>query len=387
MTIPKISIIIPVYNTELYLRDCLESVVNQTMREIEIICINDGSTDSSGAILDEYAQKDSRFSVIHQKNAGQGAARNRGLDIAKGDYIQFVDSDDWIELNACEIAYNTAQAQNLNAIGFEYIHHNTNQTPQEDLLEIVYRTGQFSGTLSSNIDKLEWGFYNGTSTCKFLWNKNFLLQNNIKFIEGVYLEDVEFIVHAAMALESIFVIPQVLYHYRITGISTTTSVSGVFYEYGCSIFNQSYQLIPENEIECQNLLISEKCKILYYAFFYKTKPELQNPFRRRLATSQLPYENQKIRNGAIKLPIYTKLFFCSIYGSMAQKIQCCVKRNIYSFIDSAIKFLIPYSPFLADLNNQIEHRKTLETQLLSLIQAAGISQRRVKELLQENKNK
>ena len=117
---PKISIIIPVYNVEKYLRECLNSVVNQTMRDIEIICVNDGSTDGSLDILKEYAKKDDRIIVINQTNGFVESARNNGLKIAKGEYIQFVDSDDYLELNACETAYKYALLYNADVVVFGY---------------------------------------------------------------------------------------------------------------------------------------------------------------------------------------------------------------------------------------------------------------------------
>ena len=92
-----ISVILPVYNVQQYLEKCIESVVNQTYKNLEIILIDDGSTDMSGKICDEFAEKDGRIKVIHSKNGGVSAARNIGLDIATGEYIGFVDSDDWIE--------------------------------------------------------------------------------------------------------------------------------------------------------------------------------------------------------------------------------------------------------------------------------------------------
>lgn len=95
---PKVSIIVPVYNVEKYLAKCLDSLVNQTLKDIEIICINDGSTDNSLEILNTYAQKDSRITIIDKKNEGVSAARNTGLNISKGEYIMFVDSDDYLEL-------------------------------------------------------------------------------------------------------------------------------------------------------------------------------------------------------------------------------------------------------------------------------------------------
>lgn len=108
---PKVSVIIPVYNTEKYLRECLNSIVKQTLRDIEIICVDDGSTDNSLRILKEYEKKDARIKIIALKeNIRQGGARNRALDIAKGEFIMFVDSDDYLELTAIEdllLVYNT----------------------------------------------------------------------------------------------------------------------------------------------------------------------------------------------------------------------------------------------------------------------------------------
>ena len=94
---PLISIIVPVYNVERYLVKCLDSIVNQTYQNLQIILIEDGSSDNSGKICDDYSKKDQRISVIHKRNEGLSAARNEGLDIAEGEYIGFVDSDDYIE--------------------------------------------------------------------------------------------------------------------------------------------------------------------------------------------------------------------------------------------------------------------------------------------------
>ena len=105
----KVSVIVPVYNVEKYLRQCLDSIINQTLKEIEILCINDGSTDSSPEILKEYEEKDSRIKIINKKNAGLSAARNQGLELAKGEYVSFIDSDDWINETFCEALYTAAK--------------------------------------------------------------------------------------------------------------------------------------------------------------------------------------------------------------------------------------------------------------------------------------
>ena len=115
----KISVIIPVYKVEKYLKRCVESVVNQTYKNIEIILVNDGSPDKCGEICDKYARIDSRIKVIHKENGGLSSARNAGLDIASGDYIMFVDSDDWISEVSLEKLYDYIEAD-YDIINFKF---------------------------------------------------------------------------------------------------------------------------------------------------------------------------------------------------------------------------------------------------------------------------
>ena len=117
---PKVSVIIPTYNSEEYLRECLDSVVNQTLKDIEIICINDGSTDSSPAILEEYAAKDSRVKVISKTNAGYGHTMNVGLDVARGEYIGIVESDDYVKPDMYEVLYKLAIEKDADIIKADF---------------------------------------------------------------------------------------------------------------------------------------------------------------------------------------------------------------------------------------------------------------------------
>ncbi|HIW77381.1 MULTISPECIES: glycosyltransferase family 2 protein [Gordonibacter] len=115
---PSVTVIVPVYNTERYLEACLDSILGQTLADIEVLCIDDGSSDGSGARLDDYASRDARVRVIHQENAGVSHARNVGLDNARGDYILFVDSDDFIEPNTCEKLVNVARREKADIVVF-----------------------------------------------------------------------------------------------------------------------------------------------------------------------------------------------------------------------------------------------------------------------------
>lgn len=116
----KVSIIVPCYQVEKYLRDCIDSLIHQTLKEIEIILVNDGSTDSTPAICDEYARQDKRIRVVHKQNAGLGMARNSGLEIANGEYIVFVDSDDLLNHNTLALFYDLAKKYNLDYAGYTY---------------------------------------------------------------------------------------------------------------------------------------------------------------------------------------------------------------------------------------------------------------------------
>ena len=136
----KFSIIVPVYNVEKFLRESLDSIISQTLKDFEVICVNDGSTDNSLDILEEYAKNDSRFKIISQENQGQGIARNKAIDIAQGKYLLFVDPDDWIETNALEQIWNKAEATDANIVQFNYEIYN--DLTQKRKQRIIHKLAQ-----------------------------------------------------------------------------------------------------------------------------------------------------------------------------------------------------------------------------------------------------
>lgn len=118
---PLVSIVLPVYNVEKYLPICLDSILNQTYQNIELVCVNDGSPDNCGQILEKYAAMDERILVIAQKNQGLSGARNTGMRYAHGEYIMFVDSDDWIEAETCEVAVSAALKYGADLVMWSYV--------------------------------------------------------------------------------------------------------------------------------------------------------------------------------------------------------------------------------------------------------------------------
>lgn len=175
----KISVIVPVYNVENYIYKCLESIINQTYKNLEIILVNDGSTDNSGKICDEYAIKDVRIKTIHKQNGGLSDARNAGLDIATGDYLSFIDSDDYIALDMYDVLYNQMIKDGTDIAVTKLIPFVEGQIPKENDLTYSYvlNVEEFFGSVEFNV-----------TACNRLYNAK--LWKNIRFPYGKLHEDV-----------------------------------------------------------------------------------------------------------------------------------------------------------------------------------------------------
>ncbi len=211
---PKVSIILPVYNVAPYLKQSLDSIISQTLTDIEIICVDDGSTDESGKILDEYKEKDARIKVIHKKNAGTGAARNDGLKIATGECIGFVDPDDWILPNMYERLYNILQDKELDIVMFTPDVFNDQTQKHEGFL--YFQDSNFPKILDDKI-------FNKDDISPFsypmcVWNKLYRKklfdENNIDFAEGLDFEDHKVIFKSLFTAKRIYFIREKLYVYR-----------------------------------------------------------------------------------------------------------------------------------------------------------------------------
>lgn len=213
-----VSIIVPVYNVEKYLRECVDSILRQTYRELQIILVDDGSPDGSGAICDEYALRDDRVTVIHSENGGLSAARNRGLSLCEGDYILFVDSDDWLEDNAVEVLVNKAKADQLDILLYDAISFDENTPELSDVSEITkyIRKQTYPGVYTGAdlfVQMLKNDEYRSPVQYYF-YNNSFLDYHQLRFHEGILHEDEEFNFFALLNAQRVAHISDVLYHHR-----------------------------------------------------------------------------------------------------------------------------------------------------------------------------
>ncbi|MDR2157825.1 MAG: glycosyltransferase [Holosporaceae bacterium] len=217
---PQISIIIPIYNVEKFLSRCLESVIHQTLKDVEIICVNDGSADSSPNILKEFAEKDNRIVVLHQENKGQGAARNAGMNVARGKYVGFVDGDDWIDLNYFEALYAAAEKYNASMACCGIIRKYPSSKTRVKL-----RVGE-EKLYSAAAEKYK--ITESPRKC-YVYNKIYLRSelelHKIRFPEGVYFEDIAFSIRALYFLKTLVTVPTTSYYYWVNYQSTTREMT------------------------------------------------------------------------------------------------------------------------------------------------------------------
>lgn len=215
----KISIIVPIYNVEEYLERCIVSIINQTYKNLEIILVDDGSPDNSAIICENYAKKDERIIVVHKKNGGLSAARNSGLKISTGDYVLFVDSDDFIELDSCEklihditddIDIVVGVCKEIRSSDIFFQKHSNLVNGQ------VYKSKDY---VLLSIEKNEWY----APAWLNLYKRKFLVDNNLYYRDGYYFEDLEMLPRLFLSNPTIKYINYPFYNYIIRENSIMTS--------------------------------------------------------------------------------------------------------------------------------------------------------------------
>lgn len=230
MKVPLISVIVPIYNVEQYLGRCVNSIRNQTLQDTEIILVDDESPDSCPSMCDEYARQDNRIKVIHKKNGGLGYARNSGLEIATGEYVAFIDSDDFIDLNMMERLYSNAVKYNADVIrsGVKFYHGGQIIERREVRSVEVYKDKEavrtfaldFIGPLPNESREVKYFM----SVCLAIYRRDILEHFNIRFESerDLISEDTVFNVDFLLHADCVVLIPECFYYYDRTNTSSIT---------------------------------------------------------------------------------------------------------------------------------------------------------------------
>lgn len=310
----KISVIIPIYNAEKYLRKCVDSIIRQTYSNLEIILINDGSTDESEKICIEYQNNDKRIKLLTKENEGVSSARNAGLSIATGDYITFIDSDDWISDSSFEDAINVINEHNVDILKYSYIKD----------YGFMKKTYKFSiktneKIIEENYSKEIYPYVFSTYDLSNIWNAIYKrdILKNLKFNNSIkYGEDYLFMMNALLNSKSIFFLDKPNYHYYNNYSSATNIISYQKFIKNIEdiiVVNQNiYQLVAQNDgieikmkydkIAHEYELISKQIVQHYkYHEYNKIKNEFSNIINK--LEPELIHRINKINNNYFKYKI------------------------------------------------------------------------------------
>ena len=259
MSTPKISVIIPVYNASRYLRQCLDSVLEQTLRNIEVICVDDGSTDDSLTIIREYCQNDSRINVISIKNQGAGAARNVGLKMAKGEYLSFLDADDFFENDMFSLMYERGHSNNADVVicnsnQFNNTHNQFKPYLPIKWVNIPHKNAKFT---AENITGNIFETFVGWAWDK-LFRRSFINDFSLEFQEQRTTNDLYFVYSSLIHANSIVLVDRILVHQRVDLKSSLSSTRNASWE--C----------------CYTALIALKEELVQYNLYQKFEKSFTN---------------------------------------------------------------------------------------------------------------
>lgn len=375
-----ISVIIPIYNTGEYLEECLESVINQTYNNYEVILINDGSTDNSLLIANKYANKYNNIRVINQQNYGQSVARNRGIKEAKGKYIYFADSDDILEKNLLEDCYRKFKENDIDMVMFGYKfmcengideHLNNKEILISDVLSDKYVSGK--DIFKKNIYINDFLAVVWTQ----MYKKSFLLENKLFFEEKIFYEDLEFIFKTFIKCKRMMYLNKSMYVYRRRPTSTTTNNAVSNEKYIKSLNTVIDKIIKYlNDMDRSDNVLEESVKkylnhIFKILITYLNKEYIYNKFTEDIKLNINKYINKYCQVFGSKMFEQDYKFFAEQiirFGECSDEIVEYIYRNNYSLEKDII------IQIQKDVNNASNIRKQIlcKTNLKNADKIVGI---------------
>jgi glycosyltransferase involved in cell wall biosynthesis len=301
---PKVSIVVPVYNVEKYLCKCLDSILNQTLKEIEIIIINDGSTDNSLKIIKEYGDKDVRIKIIDKKNEGYGKTVNKGLDIACGEYIGIIESDDWIEPDMFEKLYNTAKLHNVDIVKSAYYEYYSETSKCKNKVALwAIPSSDDLNKIVCPLDRYN-VFFRGQQVWTYIYKRVFLNENKIRFLEtlGASYQDISFNFKVLALAKSAYFLKDAFVHYLLDNMnSSINSNEKVFCV--CDEINEISKFLDKHSILKSKIkMVFNKYKFCVYRWnFYRLQGKKRKSFV-KVMQRELKYD---LKNGNFDKSLYT----------------------------------------------------------------------------------
>lgn len=366
---PKISVIVPVYNTEKFISRCLDSLINQSLKNIEIICVDDGSTDNSLEILKKYEQKDSRIKVFSKENQGAGSARNLGLENAKGEFINFIDSDDWLDLNTFKELYEKSKENNLDILMYQLININTDtgETYETDYYNLSCIPPEFDNKVFNYKDLSDKIFDIAVSPCNKLLKHEFLKKMDFKFFEGVMFEDNPFFFKIILEANRVSLIRKHFYYRR----RRKGSVMDIKGEKLKDIFSMTDELV---KVFIEKDLYEEyKARLTNFKFYnIKTWYLEINPKFRESYFIEMKKHFDEIRSNEFLVKLYNsglysdtkKWFDSALIASNHKEFDFLINNELKDIIVNPDEYK-SYNVLKRELNSKTESINKLNLELIS----------------------
>lgn len=275
---PKVSILVPIYNVEKYLEECLDSLVAQTLNEIEIICLNDGSTDKSLEIIKTYAKSDDRIIIVDKENSGYGDSMNKGLKKATGEYIGIVESDDFIELDAFEKMYNLAKNYDADVVRSNYFHYKNGKNTRYEYID-VRDIGRLINPISRN-----WIFYQAPAIWSAIYKNDFIKEKKINFLStpGASYQDTGFNFKVLASTNRVIFTDEAFLHYRLDNDASSVNNPGKVYNV-CKEYAEIERYLRANDLYDEYAEIMQMAKFgAYYWNIYRLAPKLRKDFVKKI---------------------------------------------------------------------------------------------------------
>ena len=316
----KVSIIIPIYNVEKYLEEAVVSTLNQTYKNLEIILVDDGSTDSCGKICDDLKEKDDRIKVFHIKNGGLSVARNVGLDAATGDYLMFLDSDDFLELDAVENMANKIEEKQADYVIGNYINATEEGEKWEHPAFSIEKFQEFQLSIDDYFNSF---FIMNSSVCNKIFRRSFIEDLNLRFEVGLPAEDAIFTTYCFIKSKRVFYTPCLTFNYRQRkGGSISTSCSMEYFEG----INKAYRKIYEN--------FRDNNRLAYYRYFYAKS---MNYIMYKFIDSDILSEEQRIKTLRDMMWFYKLAHDLEVFPS-----QKCTEKVVNKIIKEDFEHALEY---------------------------------------------
>lgn len=288
-----VSLLVPIYNVEKYLRECLDSAAAQTLENIEVICINDGSKDSSREIIQEYLDSDSRFRVIDKENSGYGISMNMGLEAARGEYIGILESDDFIDSNELEVLYGLAKEHDADVVKSNFNFYWSVPKPREEFYE--YSSKKMCDHVFAPVDEPD-VFYMKPSIWSAIYKKSFLDENQIRFLEtpGASYQDAGFSFKVWLAAQRAYCVHDAFLHYRQDNEASSVNSPGKVY-CACDEYAEMFRYLDERFPEKRERMIPVMVKMQYDTYMWnyeRLAPELREEFIQRFSDDFRSYQER-----------------------------------------------------------------------------------------------